>query len=217
MTQNTELSDRDLCLVRLRFLDLFKSFFQDTPDAERISRWRGIFAALNKERINQQLDTVIRELGEMLDNKDLRELREEYYDLFVDPYSKHLLPLNAAFYLDGKSFGPSLVSYRELLKQNQLIKNDSITDSEDSLLLMLDTLITLVEEEKQGSDMAREVQDQLLHQFLLPTAHHIEKSIKGNPKADFYQKCMAFLCAYLELEQGLLQNKPETNWQSINN
>lgn len=209
MTKHIELSDRDLCLVRLRFLDLIKSFFQETPDAERISRWRGIFAALNKEQINQQLDTVTGQLSEMLDSKDLHELREEYYDLFTDPYSKHLLPLNAAYYLDGKSFGPSLVNYRELLKQNQLIKDASVTDSEDSLLLMLDTLVTLVEEEKQGSKQAREVQDQLLQEFLLPTVQHINKSIKDNPKADFYQKCMAFLCAYLELEQGLLKNKPK--------
>lgn len=208
MTQQTELSDRDLCLIRLRFLDLIKSFFQETPDAERISRWRGIFAALNKEQINQQLDTVIGQLSEMLDNKDLHELREEYYDLFTDPYSKHLLPLNAAYYLDGKSFGPSLVNYRELLKQSQLIKDPSITDSEDSLLLMLDTLVTLVEEEKQGSEQAREAQDQLLNQFLLPTTQHINKSIKDNPKAEFYEKCIAFLNAYLELEQGLLKNKP---------
>lgn len=207
MTKHIELSDRDLCLVRLRFLDLIKSFFQETPDAERISRWRGIFAALNKEQINQQLDTVTSELSEMLDNKDLHELREEYYDLFTDPYSKHLLPLNAAYYLDGKSFGPSLVNYRELLKQSQLIKDASITDSEDSLLLMLDTLVTLVEEEKQGSKQARKFQDQLLQEFLLPTAQHINTSIKENPKADFYQKCVAFLNAYLELEEGLLKNK----------
>lgn len=207
MTLPTELSDRELCLVRLRFLDLIKSFFQEAPDAERISRWRGIFAALNKERIDQQLDTAIGQLAEILDNKDLKELREEHYELFTDPYSKHLLPLNAAYYLDGKSFGPSLVNCRELLKQNQLIKNESITDSEDSLLLMLDTLVTLVEEEKQGSEQAREVQDQLLQQFLLPTAQLIHIRIKDNPKADFYEKCIAFLCAYLDLEQGLLKNK----------
>ena len=212
MTQQTELSDRDLCLVRLRFLDLLKSFFQETPDAERISRWRGIFAALNKEQINQQLDAVINQLGGMLDSKDLHELREEYYDLFTDPYSKHLLPVNASYYLDGKNFGPALVRYRELLKKSQLVKEASVTDSEDSLLLMLDTLVTLVEEEKQGSALARKTQDLLLQHFLLPTVHHMNKNVKDNPKADFYKKCIAFLYAYLELEQGLL--KENGIWQA---
>ncbi len=211
MSQQTELSDRDLSLVRLRFLDLAKSFFQEEPDGERISRWRGIFAALGKEHINQQLDEVTRQLGEMLDDKDLQDLRNEYYDLFVNPYSEHLLPLNASYYLDGKSFGPSLVSYRELLKQGQLIKDSSITDPEDSLLLMLDALVTLVEEEKQGSKQARVLQDQLIHQFLLPTVQHINVSITSNTRADFYQKCIAFLHAYLELEQGLMQRENFTN------
>ncbi len=207
MSQQTELSDRDLCLVRLRFLDLVKSFFQEEPDGERISRWRGIFAALGKEHINQQLDEVTRQLSEMLDNKDLQELQDEFYHLFTNPYSKHLISLNASFYLDGKSFGPSLVNYRELLKEGQLIKDSNITDPEDSLLLMLDALAILVEEEKQGSEQARDLQDQLLHQFLIPTAQHIQKSITNNTEADFYKKCFGFLYAYLELEQGLLKSK----------
>ncbi len=203
MTLRTDLTDRDLCRIRLRFLDLLKSFFQDEPDADRLSRWRGIFAALDKERINQQLDKAIRELGETLADKSLQEIKNEHYSLFVDPYSKQLLPLNAAYYLDGKSFGPSLASYREILKQGQLVKESTITDPEDSLPLMLDALITLINEEKQTAMETRHLQDQLLEQFLIPTTKHINDRISKNTEAEFYQKCFAFLDAYLELEQGL--------------
>ena len=73
----TDLTDRDLYRIRLRFLDLLKSFFQDEPDADRLSRWRGIFAALDKERINQHLDKTIRELGETLADKSLQEIKDE--------------------------------------------------------------------------------------------------------------------------------------------
>lgn len=209
MNQQAELSDRGLSLVRLRFLDLAKSFFQEEPDGERISRWRGIFTALAKENINQQLDEVTRQLGEMIDEKDLQDLKNEYYELFINPYSKDLISLNASYYLDGKSFGPSLVNYRELLKQGQLIKDRSITDPEDSLLLMLDALVTLVEEERQGSEQSRELQDQLINQFLLPTVQHIKVSLTNNTKAHFYQKCIAFLHAYLELERELMYGEQD--------
>ncbi|MDX9897185.1 MAG: hypothetical protein RBS34_17185 [Desulfofustis sp.] len=37
--------NRDIIKTRLRFLDLIKSFFLEPPDAERLSRWRGMFHA----------------------------------------------------------------------------------------------------------------------------------------------------------------------------
>ena len=210
MNMQTDITDRDLCRVRLRFLDLLKSFFQDEPDADRLSRWRGIFAALNKERINESLDAAIGELGEQLDARSLQEIKEEHYSLFVDPYSKNLLPLNGAYYLDGKSLGPSLADFREILKQGQLIKESQITDPEDSLPIMLDALISLINEEKQGGLETRNLQDQLLVQFLVPTTKSIAEEISKNSDAVFYQKCIAFLDAYLELELGLLESEDET-------
>jgi TorA maturation chaperone TorD len=206
-----ELTDRDLYRVRLRFLDLLKSFFQEEPDADRLSRWRGIFTALGKENINQRLDTAIHAFGETLANKSLQEIKDEYYALFVDPYSRQLLPLNAAYYIDGKSFGPSLSSFREILKQGQLVKDSRFTDPEDSLPIMLDVLISLIYEEKKGTMETRHLQEQLLQQFLIPTTKQINERIRENPKAAFYHKCFDFLDAYLELEQGLFESESATD------
>ena len=206
MSPATEISNRDLINVRLRFLDLLKSFFQDEPDAERMSRWRGIFAALCRERINTQLDTAIRQLADILRKKELQELKNEHYELFVDPYSEFLLPLNAANYLDGKSFGPSLVNFRELLKQAQLVKIEGFTDSEDTILVMLDTLISMIEEEKQGSESAPALQKNLLQNFLSPFVNRLEERVKTNKKADFYKNCIVFLKEYIELEHNLIVN-----------
>ena len=164
MSKQTELTDRDLSRIRLRFLDLLKSFFQDQPDAELLSRWRGIFAALDGQRITQKLDKATHELGELLSSMTLQQIKEEHYTLFVNPYSKQLLPLTAAYYIDGKSFGPSLARYRDILKEGQVIKESEFTDSEDSLPIMLDALITLINEEQKGSIHSRHLQDQLLLQ-----------------------------------------------------
>ncbi len=207
MNTATDITDRDLFLVRLRFLDLLKSFFQDEPDAERMSRWRGIFSALTGEHINQRFDTVIRQLGEILNNKNLQDIKDEHYELFSNPYSNDLMPLTASYYLDGRSYGPSLVDYRELLKNAQLIKDGSSADPEDSLLLMLDTLVTLIEEEKQGAEHARHLQDQLLRQFLIPTAAQLAAAAEVNREADFYKGCINFLNEYLLLEQGLMDTR----------
>jgi TorA maturation chaperone TorD len=205
MSKQTELTDRDLSRIRLRFLDLLKSFFQDEPDAERLSRWRGIFVALDGQHVTQDLDRAIHELNELLATMSLQQIQDEHYSLFVNPYSKELLPLTAAYYIDGKSFGPSLARYRDIMKEGQLIKEDDVTDSEDSLPIMLDVLIALIQEEKQGDKETRHLQDQLLQEFLIPSVKEISLRIGMISKIEFYVKCVAFLVAYLELEQGLLE------------
>ena len=79
-----ELNDKDLILVRLRFIDLMKSFFISQPDAERLSRWRGTFAALIKDQVSPEIDSAARELNEQLISKKLEDLQDEYYALFTD-------------------------------------------------------------------------------------------------------------------------------------
>ncbi|MCK5069423.1 MAG: hypothetical protein KAR01_02740, partial [Desulfocapsa sp.] len=88
--------------------------------------------------------------------------------------------------------------------------DDAITEPEDSLPIMLDALFTLINEDKEGSMETRYLQDQLLLQFLIPTTEQINKNISTNPEAKFYQKCIDFLAAYLELERGLTENDIET-------
>ncbi len=200
----TDITNRDLCRVRLRFLDLLKSFFQGSPDAERLSRWRGIFAALGKEQVNLNLDTAIRELSEILSQKSLQQIRDEHYRLFVDPYSKDLLPLTASYYIDGKSFGPSLVTLRDILKQGEIIRERGVDDPEDTLVIMLDALIRLIQGQQDGED-SNQLQEQLLQQFLVPTVRQIKTRIIATADAPFYQKCISFLDAYLDLERGLFE------------
>ena len=205
MSEQTELTDQELSRIRLRFLDLLKSFFQDEPDAELLSRWRGIFAALDGQHISQNLDSAIRKLGELLSDSSLLQIKDEHYALFTDPYSKDILPLTAAYYIDGKSFGPSLARYRDILKEAQILKSSEISDPEDSLPIMLDGLMALIQEEKQGNS-TRHLQDQLLQEFLIPTVDGMKKHIDSSINSEFYVKCVTFLKAYLELEQGLLED-----------
>jgi TorA maturation chaperone TorD len=195
--------DKQLIRIRLRLLDLLKSFFSQEPDADRMSRWRGIFTALAENRIDPELDEGVRQLRQMLETKKLEDLKDEYYALFVDPYNEQPVELNASHYIDGKSFGPSLVQYRQLLKEARLIKENDVTEPEDHLVLMLDALATLIEEAE--TEETQEQQAKLITGFLQPMALAMKKQLSANSQASFYLSCTIFLNGYLDLEQGLLE------------
>lgn len=200
---NNDLNDKQLIRVRQRFFDLLKSFFTEEPDAEKMSRWRGTFAALTKEKISPSLDSSIQRLNNLLSDKSLSDLQEEYYQLFVNPFSDHQVTTTASSYLDGRNLGPSLATLRGFLLEVELEKDDKITDSEDSLVMMLDILSTLIEEEKSDPDKARRYQGTLIDQYLGPFGSKFASALKENEKAVFYEACGSFLNGYLDLEKGL--------------
>ena len=76
---------------------------------------------------------------------------------------------------------------------------------------MLDVLIALIQEEKQGDVATRHLQDQLLQEFLIPTVKAVSTQIGDTAGIKFYVKCITFLLAYLELEQGLLEDKTSSS------
>jgi len=196
--------DKQLLRIRLRLIDLLKSFFAQEPDADLMSRWRGIFTALAENQIQPELDKGVRQLQHLLKSKKLEELKDEYYALFVDPYNEQPVELNASHYLDGKSFGPSLVQYRQLFKDAHLVKKTDVTEPEDHLVLMLDALATLIETEAK-TEGTKEQQAKLITEFLQPTAQAMKKQLSANTQASFYSSCAVFLNGYIDLEQGLLE------------
>ena len=200
----SELTDRELIRVRRRFLDILKSFFVEEPDAERMSRWRGFFSALSQERINPMLDSAIRELDELLSTMNLDSIREEYYELFVNPFGDHIVQTTLSYYADGHDFGQSLVDLRSFLINADITKSEGLDQSEDSLVFLLDTLVTLIHDEEQEYDNARKKQAELLTLFLEPFSVHFNSALQQNGKAKFFEACGAFLIGYVDLEKGLL-------------
>jgi len=207
---SNDLNDRQFSRIRLRFFDLLKSFFVEEPDAEKMSRWRGTFAALTKEEISPALDSAIRRLNTLLSHKSLPDLQEEYYQLFVNPYSESPVETTVSSYIDGHNYGPSLARLRDFLQEAELEKDKKITSSEDSLVIMLDTLATLIDDEKKDPEMARNYQGTLLTDYLGPFASRFNEALQDNKKADFYAACGSFLNGYLDLEKELT-DKAEIN------
>ena len=188
---------RELLLVRLRLLDLIKSFFQSEPDAEKMSRWRGMFSALAKEQVSPLFDAAVREFHMHLNTKSLDEITAEYYTLFIDPFSKSQMNTTASYYLDGRTFGESLVLLRSFLGDAGLTRAEGVVDSEDSIVMMLDIFSSLIEEERQ-------LQVKLLTEFLAPFGGKFNEAMEKNDSADFYKSCSKLLMGYLDLEKGLV-------------
>lgn len=195
---------RDLCRVRLRFLDLFKSFFGDEADAEKMGRWRGIFSALAREQVNPRFDKAVGEIGKALQEKSLKDLQNEYYHLFVNPFGGQLVETTASYYQNGRSHSQALADIRKLMSEAAIVKAPEVTEPEDSLVVLLDTFATMVEEEKNGdSRQARQLRARLLDEFLEPLTDKMAAALQDNEHADFYVQCCRLLCSYLALEQGL--------------
>ncbi len=198
--------DREILQVRLRFIDLIKSFFIDQPDAERMSRWRGTFSALIKEKISPEFDRSVKEIHRFLESKKLHEIQDEYYHLFTDPFSEEQINTVASFYIDGRSYGQTLVDLRSFLAEAGFEKKEDVSESEDSLVVMLDVMTRLIEEEKNtDSDLVKDMQAKLLWDFLVPFSIKLTEACQARESAEFYQACCAFYVGYLDLEKGFLE------------
>lgn len=201
-----ELNERDLFRVRFRFLDLIKSFFALEPDAETMSRWRGTFSALAKEQVSPRFDNAVKEISRALNDKTLKELQDEYYKLFVNPFDGTMVETTASYYFNGRSYDQALVDIRSLMNEAGVQKDQAVTEPEDSLVVMLDTFASLVEEEKVGGEKNRQLQGRMLEEFLEPFTEKFTATLQESEHADFYYLCCRILGGYLDLEKSLVVN-----------
>ena len=198
-------SERDISRVRLRLIDLIKSFFIGEPDAEKLSRWRGIFSALSAEKISPLLDSSVLQILELLDSKGLKDIQDEFYVLFSDPFSENPVSLSASFYADGKSHGQTLADFRGFLASAEVRKADSVRDAEDTLPVMIDCLASLIEREKEDELKARQLQDLLVSAYLAPLAQRLARALQEHEEALFYEAFGRFVLGYTELDQALFE------------
>jgi TorA maturation chaperone TorD len=205
--------ERALNRSRLRLVDLLKSFFLAEPDAEILARWRGMISALMSENITPAFDQAVRDLHQALARASRQEIAGEFYALFTDPFSPDLALTTASAFLDGHGFGPTLVRYRDFLGRAGIALAEEIRDPDDSLVLMLDALATLIEAEKNG-ESSQELQSELVHQFLAPVSARFRNHLEQNEQARFYRLCARLLHAYMDMEKELLP-RPDMNKKNM--
>jgi len=196
--------EHDITAIRLRFLDLLKSFFDREPDDARLKTWQEVFAGLATEQINPAMDSAARNLDTLLASMSADEIREEFYELFIDPFSSHSVGMTLSYYRDGHDFGRSLVELRDLLSGAGIVRATDTDQSEDSLLVLLDILACLIREEENDPDFDPGHAARLLKSFLEPLTDYLNTAMQENDRARFFQACTRFLSGYIDLEKGLL-------------
>ena len=204
MVTSMDMEEKEIRRVRLRLLDLLKSFFQEEPDAERMSRWRGTFSALTRESVNPLFDQGVRDILTYLQERTLEDLQQEHYKLFTDPFTDLGLPIAASYYLDGRTHEKTLVNLRSFLKKIEIARNERVTAPEDSLTVLLDIMTRLIEREnQQDKEVIQAAQEELLTKYLSPFSAGLSEAAEKNKFAEFYLACFQFFRGYLELEKGL--------------
>jgi TorA maturation chaperone TorD len=195
--------NKDIIRVRLRFIDLIKSFFAEPPDAERLSRWRGIFYALADTSVSPRLDAASLLIKQRLSVDHLQDLQQEFHRLFVDNRHNDMLNLAASAHLDGSVYHDTRSAVRTFLTETGGRTYAPLNEGEDSLVVLMDFLATLIRDEKDGYD-TRSGQAFLVAKFLVPLVNELETAAQRHDSAAFYRDCISFTGGYLELEQHFL-------------
>ncbi len=195
--------ENDITTIRLCFLDLLKSFFDREPDDHRLMTWKEVFAGLVAEQINPAMDGAARNLYTLLSSMSADEIREEFYELFTNPFSSYSVGVTLSFYRDGHDFGRSLAELRNLLNDAGITRTADTDQSEDSLLVLLDILACLIREEVNDPDFDRGHATRLRNSFLEPLTDHLNAAMQNNDRARFFLACVRFLAGYIDLEKGL--------------
>ncbi len=206
-TNNNAADAPDYQLIRIRaaVLELLKSFFLKEPDGEMLASWRGALTAMKEQDLEPGLSRAVGNLDQMLHKMDLAAIRDEYYELFVNPYSDDRVPTNACYHMDGKMFGESFVRLKEILAEAAIEKSKDAKGAEDEIPVLLDAYQALILREKRQDEIgsARHAQGLLLNEILLPFSERFASALAGNPRAIFYHGCADFMVHCLGLERAL--------------
>ncbi len=189
--------------ARVFMLDLAKSFFMGEPTEEKLRIWEEALGRLAGNTGYAPLEEALSALQDKLARKTLAELREEYHLLFEDPFAEPISTA-ASYYLDGKNYGPSLARLRKILQQLGFYKDENFKEPEDSLVCLLDFLISLIYARKEE---AMKAQGEILEEFLLPCVKGMRARVVDRFPQGFFAACLAFLEAYLEMERCLLMEE----------
>ncbi len=201
---STELQRENAAIRKVRgfFYELNKSFFLAEPDPEKVGHWRQIINSLTAEAPSLKLGAAARQLSLALDELELNAIKDEYYELFFNPFSPRLISWTASVSVNGRNFGPKLVEIRQLMAAQGLEKEEKFKEPEDSLPILLDLMARLIEMEADLGAGGAAAQLKILEKFLLPLTAHMNRQLQADPGARLYPLCADFLQAWLEFDES---------------
>ncbi|AEH45678.1 hypothetical protein Thein_1823 [Thermodesulfatator indicus DSM 15286] len=189
--------------ARIFLFDFLKSLFLEEPTPEKRETWLKVLEKIAGQTDFEPLDQALLGLKEFLKKTDPDQLKEEYYELFVNPTREKPLVLTASYFIDGKAIGPTLAKLRKNLNELGITRSENFKESEDSLVFLLDLMIILIEKSCKDNIYFKHLEN-IFEKFLLPCAEGAYERLTSEEKSSFYRKCAEVLRSYLELEKRFL-------------
>lgn len=200
LKQNDEING-----VRSFFYELIKMSFYKEPDENYLNIIGEFIRNIDSktyrenEHFSEKLSQMVDIFSFTISNLSTDEIKDEYNELFINPFSNNLINTNASYYIDKKNFGDTLIKIREFLKRNDLEKSANLKEPEDSITFLTDLMLYLI-----NSKDTLENQIELFENFIDPLFLNIQSALKTNEKANFY-KCIGYLIDFfLTLEKGYI-------------
>lgn len=200
LKQNDEING-----VRSFFYELIKMSFYKEPDENYLNIIEEFIRNIDSktyrenEYFSEKLSQMVDIFSFTISNLSTDEIKDEYNELFINPFSNNLINTNASYYIDKKNFGDTLIKIREFLKRNDLEKSANLKEPEDSITFLTDLMLYLI-----NSKDTLENQIELFENFIDPLFLNIQSALKTNEKANFY-KCIGYLIDFfLTLEKGYI-------------
>ena len=199
---NDKNHQHEIRQMRILMYDLTKSLFAEIPDDERCSRWHTLFSAFSQVHQEPGIAQASEKIVETLDKLGCEGVKQEYNTLFVDPYSESRLNRTASWYADGKSLGPTLAEVRQLMQDAGVERLRDYREPEDSIEVLLDTMILLLEDAgRKGEEHGLEFRQRLFLDFIMPLMEAMIRRMENMEDFPFYMACAGYLKWWLTLEQ----------------
>ena len=207
MENNSSGTEQECEILRTRLFmyEVARSFFSGEPSDEMCSRWGLIFAAI--EESDASVSKEAGNLKKILEKYGCEGVKEEYYRLFVDPYSEERVNVTVSFYADGRSMGESLAGVRALMHEAGLVKEEVTPEPEDSMPVLLDSMINLLEDQDDRSLQAAHL---LFKHYLLPVTEAVARRLQALDEFHFYGCVGSYLREWIYMEQPFFQKEEVT-------
>jgi len=197
------MEQNEINLARIFVYEIIKKAFLSEPDYEFLETIKQFIINV-KENFgdsDSKVELMTDSFNSVFEELSVEQIKSEYNNLFVDPFSNCLVNKNASHYFENKNFGNTLVEVRDFLKNLNLSRDNDYHEPEDSISFISDLMIYLIS--KNDAYLLNEQID-FFNRFVDPFFSLFSQKIKSNDGAVFYA-CMGLLIDYfLDLERSYL-------------
>lgn len=194
--------DTQIKQSRTFFYNLIKETFIKEPDKLYFDMMKELVTSL--KNLGEEFDDlafVTDAFGEIFQNYTLDDLKDEYNRVFVDPFNDNLLNLTASYYIHGKNLGKTLAEIREFIWNMNLVKDEKIFHSEDSVGFLCDVMSYLIE------NACTQTQTTFFERFIEPFFSRFAKALKENELSNYYACFGKLINFVLDTEKSFLEEQ----------